>query len=178
MKTISRPSRRAFFKPRPRTALPLAHALFVALDRAFLGLLRTEAQSPQNPPDLRLAELHAVQPLDNDTDALERPQIGAKAVLGGLLQNGAAHLVKLARVELGWPTPTGHRTQSFDAAFIQQPLPCVHRLARDAHRQRHFGGTLAREQHASGAQPLLRCFVQPLLHHANHLQSTRWKCNA
>jgi len=41
-----------------------------------------------------------------------------------------------------------------------------------------IGGALAREQQTPGAQPLLRRFVQPLLHHANHLQSTQWKCNA
>jgi hypothetical protein len=158
--------------------LPLARVTFVTLDCAFLRLLRAEAQSAQNPPDLCLGELHSVQPFDNNPNTLERPQIGTKAMVGGLLQHGSAHLFKLVLVKPGWPTRTRHSTQCVDAIFIEQTFPCVHGLARHTHRHRHFGGALACQQHASGAQTLLRCFVQPLLRHANHLQSSQWKYNA
>src|SRR5674476_406537 len=88
-------------------------------DCAFLRLLRAEAQSAQNPPDLRLAKLHSVQPLDNNSNALECPQIGAKAMVGGLLQHGPTHIFKLSLVKFGWPTHTRHSTQCVDTIFIE-----------------------------------------------------------
>jgi hypothetical protein len=39
MKTISRPSRLAFFEGRPGLSLPRLHGLFVALNGPALGLL-------------------------------------------------------------------------------------------------------------------------------------------
>jgi hypothetical protein len=89
--TISLPSRQAFFKGRPGAALPAAHCIFIALDGPFLGLFRTEAQSAQNWPDVRLAKAHAVHAFDDRTHALESPQFGAKAVLGRTLQNRLSH---------------------------------------------------------------------------------------
>ena len=60
---------------------------------------------------MRLAELHAVQALDNNTNALERPQFCTEAVLGRLLQHGPTHPFKLCRVQFRWPTPTRDGTQ-------------------------------------------------------------------
>jgi len=53
--------------------LPLAHGLFISLDRAPLRLLCAETQRSKNAPNLRLSELDAIHPLDERADALERP---------------------------------------------------------------------------------------------------------
>jgi len=44
---------------------------------------------------LRLAELDTVQAVDDHANALERPQLRAKAVLGGVLQDGAPDFFEL-----------------------------------------------------------------------------------
>ena len=56
----------------------------------FSGFLHAESQCAQNAPDLGLAEFHAIHALDEDAHALEGPQLGAKAVLAGLLQHRRA----------------------------------------------------------------------------------------
>ncbi len=54
------------------------HSLYGTL----FGLVGTEAERAQNAPDMALAETYAVHALDECTHALERPQLGAKPMLG------------------------------------------------------------------------------------------------
>ena len=74
-KTISWPSRWAFFKGLPGSPFPGTHRIIIALDGALLGLLRAEAQRTQDAPDLRLAKAHALHPFDDDIHAFERTQL-------------------------------------------------------------------------------------------------------
>ena len=136
MKTISRPWRLAFFERRPGLALPDLHGVLVALDGAALGLLDRETQAAEDAPDVRLAELDAVLPLDEYAHALERPQLGAEAMLGRALQQRSAQRLQLLIVQTRWPASPGHRSQRVDATLIEQRLPCVHRLSRHTHGMR------------------------------------------
>ena len=165
-KTISLPSRWAFFKGWPGAAFPASHDILIALDGALVGLLRAKAQRAQDAPDLRLAEFDAVQPLDNHTDALERPQLGTKSVFGWLLQDGAAQVFKLGLIESGRATPRWHRAQRVNSTFIEQCLPRVHGLPRDTHVECNFGWCLAFLQKSPSPNTLLRCLVHPFLDHA------------
>src|SRR5574340_410123 len=102
-KTITRPSRWAFFERGPSAPLPLAHCIFIALQGALLGLLHTETQRSENSPELGCAKPDAIQTLDDHAHSLERPEISAKAVLGRALQYRTAHPFKLWLIQLGWP---------------------------------------------------------------------------
>ena len=169
-KTINRPSRWAWFKRWPGAALPTAYSILVSLDGTLFGLLGTEAKRAQNAPDMALAEAHAVYALDERTHALERPQLGAKPMLGWTLQEGRTQAAQLRWVQLRRPTALGHCAQSINAALIKQCLPRVHGLACYANGQRHLGAALALLQHSPSAKPLLRCLAQSLLHHVHILQ--------
>jgi hypothetical protein len=168
MKTISLRSAAHFFERRPGLALPRQHGGLVALDGPALGLLRAEAHGPEQPPDVHLAEAHAVQALDEGAHALERPQLGAEVVGQGALEQGAAQRGELPGIEL-CRSARGHRAQCVDAAFIEPGLPCVCGLARHAHRLGSFRRALARQHQASRAHPLACCFVH--LGHAPILRS-------
>ena len=159
-----------FFKNGPGIALPITHGILIALDRTLLGLLHAEAQRSQNSPDMGLAETHAVQAFDDGANTLEGPQLGSKAMFGRAPQNGCSYGSQLCLIELGGSAPSRYRAQSIDAAFIEQRLPRVHGLARDAHCKRHLRAALAFLQHPPGTQPLSCRFAQSLLHHANILQ--------
>ena len=97
----------------------MPHRIFISLDGALLGLLWAEAQTTQYPPHLGLAKAHAMQPLDDSTHALERPQLGAKAMLGRLLQDGPSHRCKLLRIKLGRPAWLRNGPECIDAALIK-----------------------------------------------------------
>ena len=58
-------------------------------DRPLLWLLRTEAQCACYSPRVDFAEKHDVQTLDERTDSFTRPQLSAKAVIGGPLKQRA-----------------------------------------------------------------------------------------
>ena len=117
-----------------------------------------------------LAETHAMDALDDSANSLEGPQFSAKPMFSWTLQDGRTHRGQLALVKLGRPASPGHRTKRIDSTPIEQRLPCVHGLARNAHCQRNLGATLALLQHPPSAQTPLCSFAQPLLHHANILQ--------
>src|SRR5580658_4637220 len=113
-KTISRPSRRAFFKGRPGAALPVAHGILVALDGPLLGLLRAKAQRAQDAPNLRLAKANAVHAFDDRAHTLESPQFSAKSVFGGALQQGGTNSRQLLLIELGRASSLEHLSQRID----------------------------------------------------------------
>lgn len=158
-KTISRLSRRAFFKGRPGPTLPVAHGILVALDGPLLGLLRAKTQRAQDAPNLRLAKANAVHAFDDCAHTLERPQFSAKSVFSGTLQEGRTNSCQLLLIELGRAPSLGHLSQGIDSAFIEQSLPRVHRLPSHAHSQRHLGAALARQQQPTRLQSFLCCFA-------------------
>lgn len=177
-KTISLPSRWAFFKRRPGAALPAVHGILIALDCALVRLLRTKTQRAQNAPDMGLAEAHAVHALNENAHALDRPQLGPKSMGCRALQEGGAYLRQLCLLQLCGPTPLRYGPQCVDATFIEQCLPCVHRLACHAYGKSHFGTALAFLQHSPCSQSLLRSLAQSLLHHVCILQEQPCRYNA
>jgi hypothetical protein len=59
---------------------------------------------------LGLAELDSMHAFDDHADSLERPQLRAKSMLGGILQNGTAHFIKLRCIKLGRSAPQRYCT--------------------------------------------------------------------
>jgi len=55
-----------------------------------------------------VAELDAVQPLNEHAHSLERPQLGAKAMRGGFIQQRAAQALQLLVIQTRRPTSRGH----------------------------------------------------------------------
>jgi len=74
------------------------------------------------------------------------------------LQEIRTHFLELCLFQLYRTAPFGYGAQSVDAALIEQSFPCVHRLARYANGQSHFGAALAsmRMPVLSGSQRGLR----------------------
>lgn len=128
MKTINRPSRLAFFERGPGLVLPRLHGILVALDGATLGLLHREPQAAEDAPDLRLPELDPVQALDENAHTLERPQLGAEAVLRRAPQQRTSQCLQLLVVQTRRATSRGHRSQCIDATFIEHRLSHVRGL--------------------------------------------------
>jgi hypothetical protein len=167
-----------FFEPGPGLALPGRHSVLVALDGTTLGLLHREAQTAKDAPDLRLAELDAIQAFDENAHTLEGPQLGAKTMRGRTLQQGAAQSLQLRLVQSRWPPPRGHRAQCIDAALIEHRLPGVCRLARYAHRVCNLCRGLARQQHSTRSQAPPYRLVQPLRRHVSHPILAKYRYNA
>jgi len=164
MKTISRRSAaHLFFERGQGLALPRQHGLVVALDGSSLGFLRAEAHRAEQPPDMDLAEAHAVQPFDEGPHPFEGPQLGAEAVGNSALQQPRTQRVELLGVELP-RTTRGHRAQGLDAAFIKPGLPRVRRLPCHAHRAGRLRGRLASQHQPSSA------------HHACAWLRPSWPC--
>jgi hypothetical protein len=65
MKTMLRPSLRAFFYMRPARSTPAFDGFVVALSRATFGLLTTPAQTRQEPPHMTRMIPHAKLLLDH-----------------------------------------------------------------------------------------------------------------
>lgn len=105
--------------------------------------------------------------MDNSGDALERPQLGSKAVFSRTLQECASQLRQLRSIQPCRTPGFGNGTQRIETAFIQQRLPGVYGLARHAHRFGHIGAFVARKQQTSGSHPFLRRFAHSLSCHVH-----------
>ena len=114
----------------------------------MLGLLHREPQASQDAPGLRLAELDVVRPIDDCAQPLERPQLGAEAMRGGLAQQRTPERLQLLAIRTRRPAACGHRWQSVDAALIQHRLPRASGQARHTHCMRGLRRRLARQQHS------------------------------
>jgi hypothetical protein len=125
-----------------------------------------------------LAEPHAMRALNDRAHALEGPKLGAKTVLGWTLQQRFAQSGQLLPIELRRAPTLGNFSKRVNAAFIEQPLACVNGLPRHIHRKRHFGATLARQQHPARFHPFLCCFAQSNSRHDSSLQCHHQRHNA
>jgi hypothetical protein len=105
--------------------------------------LHRETQAPQDAPDLRLAKLDAVHPLDERAHSLERPQFGAEAMLGGFVQKRPSQRLQLRLIQACRTASRGHGAQRVDATFIEHRLPRVRRLPSHADRMRRLCRRLA-----------------------------------
>jgi hypothetical protein len=76
MKTMVRPSFRAFFNLGPALLRPLPNLVFVALQRPPYRTLATPSQLPENPPGLRGVVLHTASLLDQMGHAPRSPHVG------------------------------------------------------------------------------------------------------
>ena len=100
---------------------------------------------------MRLAKFDAVQPIDNHPNALERPKLCTKTVLGRFLQDSSAQALKLGFIQPGWTPTRRYCTQRIDPALIEQRLPRIYGLPGYAHSERDFGRLLSFEQQSSRA---------------------------
>ena len=78
----------------------MPHSILITFDCAFVRLLRAETQCAQNASDMGLAEPHSVHALNEHAHALDRPQLGAKAMCRWALQDRRAHLLELCLFQL------------------------------------------------------------------------------
>src|SRR5271157_5186256 len=79
MKTIVRPSLRAFFNLRPKLLLPAPNLFFVAHQGSSRGTLATPAQLPQNAPGLRGMVMDSTFDVDQVRHSRRSPQRGLVA---------------------------------------------------------------------------------------------------
>src|SRR5215470_18398289 len=117
------PSRCSFFYRGPLNLDPFAHATIVALFRARLGSLRTEATGPEQPPDVigMVEDIEAIA--DHLDDAPTRPQAGA--IPGGFRpgDNEAGQLPALQDAELRRSPGRRPRAETGRALSSVGPLP-------------------------------------------------------
>jgi hypothetical protein len=117
------PRRASFFYPGPVLLDPLAHAAIVALPRARLGTLRTEATRPQQPPDV----IRMVDDLELVADDVDnppaRPQARGIASRFRPRHDDAHQLTPLRRRQLRRSTRRGTRAKAAAAVPTVRPLP-------------------------------------------------------
>jgi predicted RNase H-like HicB family nuclease len=123
--------------------------------------LHRKAHAAEDAPDLRLPELDTVQPLDEHAHALERPQLGAKAVLGGFVQQRSAQDLQLPVVQARWSFSCGHGPQ-----LVTQGEDLEHALgeaadAMDEVVATYMQGGLSLPRPARPARVSTRCRLPP-----------------
>jgi len=139
MKTISRPSLRAFFEPWPGALLPVHDRHLVAFQRTALRLLAGKTHLPEQAPDMHFAVPNPELALDEHAYSLECPQRRAKAVRGGAFHQGNLQSPQFLRSEQARPSAFAHVAQRVDPLGFQHILPAVYRLPRRADYLGHFG---------------------------------------
>src|SRR2546425_6993414 len=121
------PRRASFFYPGPVLLDPLAHAAIVALLRARLGALRTEAARPQQSSDVirMVDDLEVVA--DDIDDPPARPE--ARGVAGGFRSghDPARQLPPLRRRQLRRSTGRRACAQAGATLSAMRPLPSTDR---------------------------------------------------
>jgi hypothetical protein len=104
MKTIVRPSRRAFFYPGPVLRGPLGNRLLVAFTGTTLGLLGTPAEAAHKVPDTRGTIGDAKVPFNNRRDTRQRPEFIAEAMGTSPLAQEVDEALALVETEFGLTT--------------------------------------------------------------------------
>jgi len=131
MKTIVRPSLRAFFNGRPSLLLPLGDGFLVPFDGTTHGPLATEAERAEQLPDMARMIADAELGLDHLGHAGASPQRRRVAKrLRACYQHGL-QLSELAGIQLGQAAGAARLAQGGLAAFAVLPHPAAHRLAGD-----------------------------------------------
>ena len=136
-----------FFYRGPLKLDPFAHAPIVALFRARLGALRTEATGPEQPPDV----IGMVEDLEAIADQLDesptRPQAGA--IAGGFRSGDdeAGQVPALDGAELGRSTGRWPRAETGGALSSVSSLPTPDGAPIDTEAVRHhMNGDLPLQQ--------------------------------
>jgi len=136
------PRRASFFYPGPVPPNPLAHTAIVALLRAWLRPLRTEATRPQEPPDV----IRMVDDLELVANHVDDPSAGpqARAIAGRFrARHDRAHqLTPLSGRQLRRPARRRARPKTGSTVPAVRPLPPTHgapihaqALGHDMHRE-------------------------------------------
>src|SRR5215813_12661294 len=141
------PRRCSFFYRGPIDLDPLAHAPVVALFRARLGALRTEATGPEQPPDVvgMVEDLEAIA--DQLNESPTRPQAGA--IAGGFRSGDdeAGQVPALDGAELGRSTGRWSRAETGGALSSVSSLPTPDGAPIDTEAVRHhMNGDLPLQQ--------------------------------
>ena len=98
---IVRPSRRAFFYPRPVLSWPLGNGLLVASTGTTLGFLGAPAQATHEVPDARGTIGLAKVPCNDRRDTRQGPEFIAKAMGTSPLAQEVDEVLALFRTEFG-----------------------------------------------------------------------------
>jgi len=153
MKTMVRPSARAFFYRRPFYPFPAADLGFIPFYGPALRALAAETVVAQQPPDVTRMILHTGQFLDQDCNARERPQVGLVTTVGRTRHQGFDHLLGLISGQLGLATGLSLAGKGRLAAFGPCLLPPVCHLPGYSEPSADFrSGKVLREE-GSGQNP-------------------------
>jgi hypothetical protein len=116
---------------------------------------------------MHFAEAHAAQPFNEDSHALECPQLGAELVGHGALEQRGTQRIELLAIQLRRPA-RDHRAQCAEAALIESSLPGVRGLPRHTNQ---LGGlcrscppasTALRAPDCGGLRPSCPCTASPI----------------
>ena len=160
MKTMIRPSFRAFFKVRPDRALPVGDGFFIALESAGGGALAAPAHLPQEPADMVGMVPDAEGIFDHLGHTLGRPKFGGKAVCP---RTGFECKLEVFKILPGQPRrASGLRSllEGSLAALLPSLLPTACRLAGDAAPARHLGRSQSLVKQTGGLEASALQFVE------------------
>ena len=162
------PRRASFFYPGPVLLDPLADATIVALLRARLGTLRTEATRPQQSPDVIRMVDHLELLTDDVDDPPARPQARGVARRFRPRHNQAHQLPSLGRRQLRRSARRRACPQARATAPPVRPLPSAHGPPIHAKAVSHdMHGDITLEQIDRASPPPLELRRAPLWTHAH-----------
>ena len=124
------PDLHAFFYAWPLNATPANNGWLVSLAGPTLRLLAGPAQLPENAPDLAGVIANVKASLDHCSHTLQRPQLGAKAVMGRALPQQFQQLLAPLDAELQRPARNRFGRQRLDAQTACRLTPAAHRHQR------------------------------------------------
>lgn len=129
MKTMVRPSLRAFFYRRPFDPLPPPYLRFIALDRPTFRALATEPIVAQQTPDVSGMVLDARQLLDERRDPRKGPQIRLVTAAHRASDQSLHNHRCLDRRQLGFAARLALAGKARLAVLLPHRLPSVGDLA-------------------------------------------------
>lgn len=166
MKTMVRPSARAFFYRRPFHPFPTADPGFIPFDGPAFRTLTAESIVAQQPPDMTWMVLHTGEFLDQGCNARERPQVGIVTTANWARHQRLDHLFGLIGGQLGLTTGLSLAGKARLAAFDPSLLPPVGDLSGHSKPSAHFrGGNALLEEGGCPNPPFLHLGVVTLRWH-------------
>lgn len=169
MKTMLRPSRRAFFYMRPPSPTPALNSFLIAFSGSLLGFLATPVQPAQDSPNMTGVVGDAIRLLDHLRDASQRPQFGIVSSGQRTALKQSDDLRLLRGRQFRRPSRGRARAQSPQTFRLVGPRPTVNRTHRSTQGLRDRGQVLTcLEQLDSTAPACLQLLRSSTRSHVAH----------